>query len=71
MASKIQIINIDTIEQLKEHLFFSQPYTPGIGRYRDLCLYRGLPDVSYKLITSLQRICKDKKTIKVERIIVI
>jgi len=40
---------------------FDHPFDEKISRNRDLYLYRGLPDSSYSLITSLQRVCKNKQ----------
>lgn len=56
----IAVKKIDTIEALNE-ILFEQPYDTKIGRNRSSCLYRGLPDESYRLVTSLKRNCKDKK----------
>lgn len=51
----IKEINVDTIEIVKEFVF-DQP-KDNCGRYRGYFLYRGLPDTSFKLKTSLQRNC--------------
>lgn len=46
-----------------------QPYDGRIKRYRSFCLYRGLPNVNFRLETSLARNCKDKVTILEESIL--
>lgn len=51
---------IDSINQVW-NVFLDKKEDQSIGRYRELCGYRGLPDSTYKLITSLQRICKGPK----------
>lgn len=56
----IAVKKIDTIEALNE-ILFEQPYDTKIGRNRSSCLYRGLPDESYRLVTSLKRNCKVRK----------
>lgn len=58
----IAVKKIDTIEALNQ-ILFEQPYDTKIGRNRSSCLYRGLPDESYRLVTSLKRNCKDKKRV--------
>jgi len=35
-------------------------YRPDLDRYRSLNIYRGMPDSSFSIIPSLQRICKQK-----------
>ena len=52
----IEEINVKSIDQIKD-LVFDQPYDEGSKRHRGYYLYRGLPDVSFKLKTSLQRNC--------------
>lgn len=42
-------------------LLTEQKYRPDLDRYRSLSIYRGMPDASFNIITSLNRICKDKK----------
>mgnify|MGYP000075053293 FL=1 len=44
-------------------LLVDQSYDDSIDRYRSKYLYRGIPDESYHLKTSLQRNCKEKKDI--------
>ncbi|MDO4460431.1 MAG: macro domain-containing protein [Clostridia bacterium] len=57
----INTVKITTTEQLHS-LLFDHPFDDNISRNRDLYIYRGLPDVNYTLKTSLQRVCKEKKT---------
>ncbi len=47
---------INDFEDIKKEII-DFPYDDNCGRYRGYYLYRGLPDVSYKLKTSLQRNC--------------
>lgn len=42
-------------------LLTEQKYRPDLDRYRSLYIYRGMPDVDYKIVTSLRRICKQKR----------
>ncbi len=41
-------------------LLTEQRFRPDLNRYRCLHIYRGMPDASFRMITSLKRICKDK-----------
>jgi len=50
---------INTIEDLTT-LMFEQERNKENGRYRSSYLYRGMPNESFKIITSLNRVCKDK-----------
>ncbi len=56
----IETIKINTIDDVRK-IFFDQEYDPRIGRHRNLFVYRGLPDPSYTLKTSLDRFCKNIK----------
>lgn len=56
----IKTVNITKIEDVLP-LITEQEYRPDLGRNRSLYLYRGMPNVSFKLDTSLQRNCKDAK----------
>lgn len=58
----IEVITVDKVEQVME-LIFDQPYDERNKRYRGYYMYRGLPDVSFKLKTSLQRNCGDMSTV--------
>ena len=40
---------------------YEQKEDKKIGRFRSACLYRGLPNESYSLVTSLKRNCKEKQ----------
>lgn len=51
----MNIINVKSVDQIKD-LIFDQP-KDNCGRYRGYYLYRGLPNDSFKLKTSLQRNC--------------
>ena len=41
-------------------LLSEQKYRADLNRFRSLHIYRGMPDVNYRLRTSLKRNCKDK-----------
>ena len=43
------------------NLITEQKYRPDLDRYRSLKIYRGMPDADFKIITSLKRICKNKR----------
>ncbi|MCR5402233.1 MAG: FRG domain-containing protein [Butyrivibrio sp.] len=58
----IKTINIENMEHLYE-LFNEQEYRNDLKRNRNLFVYRGQPDASFALTTSLERNCKDKKKI--------
>ena len=53
----IQEIRIDTLEGLMP-LMFEQEYRPDLRRNRNNYLYRGMSDVSFHMVTSLSRNCK-------------
>ena len=53
----IQEIRISTPEDLMP-LLSEQEYRPELGRNRSSFLYRGMPDSSYRMVTSLSRCCK-------------
>ncbi len=42
-------------------LITEQRYRKDIDRFRSLHMYRGMPNADFRIITSLQRICKDKR----------
>lgn len=50
-------------------LISKQEYSDCIKRFRSPNLYRGLPNVEFKLATSLQRNCKDKQSCLEESIL--
>ena len=56
----IKVVEISKIEDVLP-LITEQQYRPDLKRNRSLYLYRGMPDASYKLTTSLSRNCKDFK----------
>ena len=41
-------------------LLMEQHYRPELGRFRSLYVYRGMPNVDYRITSSLRRICKHK-----------
>ena len=53
----IQETRISTLEDLMP-LLSEQEYRPELGRNRSGYLYRGMPDSSYRMATSLSRCCK-------------
>ena len=57
----IRDIEINTMEDLFE-MISEQDYRADLGRHRNLFIYRGEPDASYTLSTSLRRHCKDKSS---------
>jgi len=56
----IQEIRIEKVEDLMPMLS-EQEYRPELGRNRSGYLYRGMPNSTYKMRTSLSRCCKDKQ----------
>ncbi len=52
----INTVHINTIDGVKD-LLFEQERNPDNGRYRSSFLYRGVPDATFDLTTSLQRNC--------------
>ena len=56
----IQVEKIQDIKDIKK-IADTYGFNSEIGRFRSSCLYRGLPNKDYKLVTSLQRNCKDKQ----------
>lgn len=56
----VENIQIDKIEQLDE-LIWNRKKDRSIDRYRSTCLFRGLPNENFHLVTSLKRNCKQKK----------
>ena len=57
----IKIIHLHTLEEVSK-LFLEQVYYEKEERYRSAFLYRGMPNAKFKLMTSLERNCKEKKT---------
>lgn len=61
---KIPTRTLTTIEEVVQ-LIAEQDFNSRLDRYRSSNLYRGLPNASYGLLTTLQRNCKEKqKTIE-------
>ena len=58
----IKTINITNIEGLKD-LVFEQKRNEENGRLRSSYFYRGVPDKDFKLVTSLERNCKEKAAV--------
>ena len=54
----IQEIRVKTLEDLLP-LLTEQENRPELGRNRSSYLYRGMPDASYHMVTSLSRCCRD------------
>ena len=64
MKPLIREVYIRTLEELLP-LMTEQDYRPELGRNRSGFLYRGMPDSSYRMVTSLSRCCKDlQKTLE-------
>ena len=60
----IREVRISTVEDLMP-LLSEQEYRPELGRNRSGYLYRGMPDASYRMVTSLSRCCKQlQKTLE-------
>ena len=57
MYSTVVIDDIFGVSQL----FMKQHYRPDLHRFRSLFVYRGMSDVDYRMVPSIQRICKEKK----------
>lgn len=56
----IKTCYIDDIIGISQ-LLMEQKYRPDLDRYRSLHIYRGMPNVDYEIVTSLRRICKQKR----------
>ncbi len=60
----IKEIRIDTVDELMP-LIADQEYRFDLDRNRSQYFYRGMPDATFKMVTSLRRNCKDlKKTLE-------
>jgi hypothetical protein len=55
-------VRIEKIEDLFP-LLSEQTYRSDIDRHRNLFVYRGMPDANYRIVTSLERNCKQKRKI--------
>ncbi len=60
ILKRIPYKRISTIEDVMV-MIAEQNFDPAIDRYRSSFLYRGLPNESYSLLTTLQRNCKNKQ----------
>ena len=58
----IHDIEINTLEDLF-HMVSEQGFREDLGRHRNLFIYRGEPDASFVLSTSLRRHCKEKSSL--------
>ena len=56
----VKTYEIDDIFGVSQ-LLMEQRYRPDLGRYRSLHIYRGMPNVDYRIVTSLRRVCKEKQ----------
>ena len=54
----IQEVRVETVEDLMP-MISDQEYRPDLKRNRSSYLYRGMPDVSFRMATSLSRCCKE------------
>ncbi|MCR4764232.1 MAG: FRG domain-containing protein [Lachnospiraceae bacterium] len=57
MIQTVEVSDLNTLFQMVSE----QQYREDLKRYRNLFIYRGQPDASFHMVTSLQRYCKDKK----------
>lgn len=55
-----KIIEIDDIFGISS-IITEQKYRNDLDRYRSLKIYRGMPNADFKIITSLRRVCKNKR----------
>ena len=58
----VKTVIINTIDQVKD-LVFEQERNADNGRFRSSFFYRGMPDASFDLSTSLTRNCGDKASV--------
>ena len=56
----MQVIRLETVQEAMS-LLVDQPYDEGMKIYRNLYVYRGIPNVDFKLLTSLRRNCGNKQ----------
>lgn len=56
-----RIVEIKTVEAAAE-LILDQDYNPEINRLRSHFLFRGMPDASFKMATSLRRNCGNRQS---------
>lgn len=62
MNKKIDDVTIDSLEKLSK-LLLDQEHNTSIKRLRSAYFYRGLPNVDFNLLTSLQRNCGEQKQV--------
>ena len=62
MNKKIDEVTIDNLEKLSK-LLLDQEHNTSIKRLRSAYFYRGLPNVDFNLLTSLQRNCGEQKQV--------
>ena len=55
----IRTVELRTMEDVFP-LLCEQDYRPDLNRHRSTFVYRGMPDASFSLVTSLRRNCKDR-----------
>jgi len=55
----IKVIEVKDLDGLMP-LITDQEYRPDMSRYRDWHVYRGMSDVSFRLVTSLARNCREQ-----------
>lgn len=65
---RIQTQKLMTVEVVVQLIAY-QEFKSEIGRYRSSYLYRGMPNVSYGLLTTLQRNCGQKQNMIVKSIL--
>lgn len=59
----IKIIRITTREQVAELITEQQEYRTDLDRYRSMYVYRGEPNASFTLSTTLKRNCKEHQSV--------
>ena len=56
----MKVVRVETVQEAME-LLIDQPYDEASKIYRNLYVYRGIPNIDFKLITSLRRNCGKKQ----------
>ena len=56
----MKVVKVETAREAMM-LLIDQPYDESMKMYRNLYVYRGIPNVDYKLLTSLYRNCGKKQ----------
>ena len=62
MNKKSKDVTIDSLKKLSK-LLLDQEHNNSIKRLRSAYFYRGLPNVDFNLLTSLQRNCGEQKQV--------